>query len=75
MTALPVIDLPLPWIELIERAEPDLLRAMLSTFVPLVMGAATSWSKSQRALGRRPLPRGCDQGPGSTSSLPEKGRR
>jgi transposase-like protein len=39
MTANPSIDPALPWIEQIDRAEPDLLRAMLKTFVQALMGA------------------------------------
>jgi putative transposase len=39
MTAKPSIDPALPWAEQIERAEPDLLRALLKTFVEALMGA------------------------------------
>ncbi len=39
MTVPPSIDPALPWIEQIDRAEPDLLRAMLRTFVQALMGA------------------------------------
>jgi putative transposase len=39
MTVPASIDPALPWIEQIDRAEPDLLRAMLKTFVQALMGA------------------------------------
>jgi transposase-like protein len=39
MTVPTSIDPALPWIEQIDRAEPDLLRAMLKTFVQALMGA------------------------------------
>jgi putative transposase len=39
MTAPLSIDPALPWAEQIERAEPDLLRALLKTFVEALMGA------------------------------------
>jgi putative transposase len=39
MTAVPSIDPALPWAEQIDRAEPDLLRALLKTFVEALMGA------------------------------------
>ena len=39
MTAMPIIDPGLPWAEQIDRAEPDLLRALLKTFVEALMGA------------------------------------
>jgi putative transposase len=39
MTAPSSIDPALPWAEQIERAEPDLLRALLKTFVEALMGA------------------------------------
>ncbi len=39
MTATSSIDPSLPWAEQIERAEPDLLRALLKTFVEALMGA------------------------------------
>ncbi len=39
MTARPSIDPALPWIEQIDRAEPDLLRELLKTFVEALMGA------------------------------------
>ncbi len=39
MTAIPSIDPALPWAEQIDRAEPDLLRALLKTFVEALMGA------------------------------------
>jgi putative transposase len=39
MTVPTSIDPALPWIEQIDRAEPDLLRAMLETFVQALMGA------------------------------------
>jgi len=39
MTATISIDPALPWIEQLERAEPDLLRALLKTFVEALMGA------------------------------------
>ena len=38
MTVPPSIDPALPWIEQIDRAEADLLRAMLKTFVQAMMG-------------------------------------
>ena len=39
MTATSSIDPGLPWAEQIERAEPDLLRSLLKTFVEALMGA------------------------------------
>ena len=39
MTALPIIDPALPWAEQIDRAEPDLVRHLLKTFVQALMGA------------------------------------
>jgi len=39
MTAKSSIDPALPWAEQIDRAEPDLLRALLKTFVDALMGA------------------------------------
>ncbi len=39
MTVPTSIDPALPWLEQIDRAEPDLLRAMLKTFVQALMGA------------------------------------
>ncbi len=39
MTATSSIDPAQPWIEQIDRAEPDLLRALLKTFVQALMGA------------------------------------
>jgi putative transposase len=39
MTAQSSIDPALPWIEQIDRAEPDLIRALLKTFVETLMGA------------------------------------
>ncbi len=39
MTVPTSIELALPWIEEIDRAEPDLLRAMLRPFVQALMGA------------------------------------
>ena len=39
MTVPTIIDPALPWIEQIDRAEPDLLRAMLQTFVQTLMSA------------------------------------
>jgi type I site-specific restriction endonuclease len=39
MTVPTSIDPALPWIEQIDRAEPDLLRAMLKTFVQALVGA------------------------------------
>jgi hypothetical protein len=39
MTATSIIDPALPWAEQIDRAEPDLLRALLKTFVDALMGA------------------------------------
>jgi putative transposase len=39
MTVTTSIDPALPWIEQIDRAEPDLLRALLKTFVEALMGA------------------------------------
>ena len=33
MTAMPSIDPALPWAEQIDRAEPDLIRGLLKTFV------------------------------------------
>src|SRR5664280_1839008 len=39
MTARSSIDPALPWAEQIERAEPDLLRALLKTFVEALMSA------------------------------------
>ena len=39
MTATRSIDPALPWAEQIDRAEPDLLRALLKTFVEALMGA------------------------------------
>jgi putative transposase len=37
MTAKPSIDPALRWIEQIDRAEPDLIRALLKTFVEALM--------------------------------------
>ena len=39
MTAMPSIDPALPWAEQIDRAEPDLIRGLLKTFVQALMGA------------------------------------
>jgi putative transposase len=39
MTAMPSIDPALPWAEQIDRAEPDLIRTLLKTFVQALMGA------------------------------------
>jgi len=39
MTAKPSIDPPLSWMEQIDLAEPDLLRALLKTFVEAFLGA------------------------------------
>jgi transposase-like protein len=39
MTALPSIDPALAWDEQIDRAEPDLVRHLLKTFVQALMGA------------------------------------
>jgi len=39
MTVTTSIDPALPWAEQIDRAEPDLLRALLKTFVEALMGA------------------------------------
>lgn len=39
MNATPSNDRALPWLEQIDRAEPDLLRALLRTFVEALMGA------------------------------------
>ena len=39
MTAMPIIDPALDWSGQIERAEPDLLRALLKTFVEALMSA------------------------------------
>jgi hypothetical protein len=39
MTAMPSIDPALPWAEQIDRAEPDLLRGLLKTFVQALMSA------------------------------------
>jgi len=39
MTAMPSIDPALPWAEQIDRAEPDLVRHLLKTFVQALMGA------------------------------------
>jgi transposase-like protein len=39
MTARSIIDPALPWAEQIDSAEPDLLRALLKTFVEALMGA------------------------------------
>ena len=39
MTATSIIDPSLPWAEQIDRAEPDLLRSLLKTFVEALMSA------------------------------------
>jgi transposase-like protein len=39
MTAACIIDPGLPWAEQIDRAEPDLLRSLLKTFVEALMSA------------------------------------
>ena len=39
MTADHIIDPNVPWIEQIQRAEPDLLRSLLTTFVQTLMSA------------------------------------
>jgi hypothetical protein len=49
MTAKPSIDPALRWIEQIDRAEPDLIRALLKMFVEALMHG-----RGRRDLRRRP---------------------
>jgi len=60
MTVTTSIDPALPWAEQIDRAEPDLLRALLKTFVEALMGAeadgvcgAPYGSRSQERVNSR----------------------
>jgi len=60
MTVTTSIDPALPWAEQIDRAEPDLLRALLKTFVDALMGAeadavcgARYGSRSQERVNSR----------------------
>jgi hypothetical protein len=60
MTVTTSIDPALPWAEQIDRAEPDLLRALLKTFVEALMGAeadaicgAPYGSRSQQRVNSR----------------------
>jgi hypothetical protein len=49
MTVPTSIDPALPWIEQIDRAEPDLLRAMLKTFVQALMSAEADAGSAPRS--------------------------